>query len=109
MIDIVATKNIEESFETCLVDNIKGDEEEVDFDLVENIEDYSFTNHVVPIDDTDETINEPLITENMLESFDTCSVNNETGKFDNLKVNDEEVEFDLSEDTKCHSFTDPTF
>ena len=58
MIDIIATKNIEESFKTCLVDNFKGDEEEADFDLMEDIEDYSFTDHVVQSDDTDETINE---------------------------------------------------
>ena len=44
-----------------MVDNFKGDEEEVDFDLVEDIEDPSFTDHVVQIDNTDETINEPLI------------------------------------------------
>ena len=47
MIDIVATKNIEESFETCLVDNIKGDKEEVDFFLVEDIECHYFIDHVV--------------------------------------------------------------
>ena len=36
MIEIVANENIEESFETYLVDNFKDDEEEVDFDLVED-------------------------------------------------------------------------
>ena len=54
MIDIVAPENIEESFETCLVDNFKGDEEEVDFDLVEDIECHSCTNQVVHVDDTSE-------------------------------------------------------
>ena len=34
MIEIVRTENIEEFLETCLVDNITNDEEEVDFDLV---------------------------------------------------------------------------
>ena len=47
MIKIVATENIEESFETCLVDNFKGDEKDVDFDIVDDSEYPSFTDHVV--------------------------------------------------------------
>ena len=47
MIEIVATENIEKSFETCLVSNFKGNEEEVDFDLVEDIECHSFTDHII--------------------------------------------------------------
>ena len=53
MIEIVATENIEESCEPCLVDNFKGDEEEVDLDLVEDIENPSCTNLVVQINNTD--------------------------------------------------------
>ena len=108
-IEIIATENIEKSFETCLVNNFKGNEEEVDFDLLEDIECSSFTDHVVQIDDTDESIREPLRTKNKFESFDTCSISNETCELDNLKFGEEEVIFYLSEDTKCHSFTDPTF
>ena len=47
--------------------------------------------------------------ENILESFDTYSVSNETCKIDNLKVGDEEVELNLSEDITFPSFTNPTF
>ena len=88
-------------------------QEEVEFDLVEDISEHteqsSFTNHVVHVDDTNEKIKEPLITENILESFDTCSVSNETYKIDNLKVGDEEVELNLSADITCYSFIDPAF
>ena len=46
-----------------MVDNFKDDEEEVDVNLFEDTEYPSFTDHVVQIDDTDEIIKEPLITE----------------------------------------------
>ena len=107
MIEIVTTENIEKSFETCLVDNFKSDKKNVDFDLVDNTKYPSFTNYVVQIEDINESIREPFRTKNILESLDTCSVSNETGKFENFKVGEEEVIFDLSEDTKCHSFMDP--
>ena len=92
-----------------MVDNSKDGEKEVDVNLFEDTEYPSFTDHVVQVDDTDEPIREPLRTKNILESLDTCLVSNETGEFVNFKVSEEEVIFDLSEDTKCHSFTDPTF
>ena len=89
-----------------MVDNFKGDEEEVNFDLVEDIEYPSFIDHDFQVNDIDESIREPLRAKNILESFDTCFISNETCKIDNLKVGGEEVELNLSEDTKCHSFMD---
>ena len=86
MIEIVRTENIEEYFEPCLVDNSKDGEEEVDVNLFEDTEYPSFTDHIVQIDDIDESIKEPLITKNILESCDTCSNSNETGQIDSFKV-----------------------
>ena len=108
MLEIIRTKNIKESFEPYLVDNSKDGEEEVDVNLFEDTEYPSFIDHV-QIDDTNESIRELLRTKNILESFDTYSVSNEIGKFDNLKVGEEDVEFHLYEDTECHSFTDLIF
>ena len=50
-----------------------------------------------------------MITENNLEYFKPCLESNETGKIKNFKDYSEEVIFDLSEDTKCHSFMDLAF
>ena len=63
MIDIVATENIEESFETCLVDNSKDGEKKVDINLFEDTECHT-SDHIFQRDSFEKSIKDDFEIEN---------------------------------------------